>query len=43
LNEIGPELALDEMRFAARSIERWVNQKPKVEDKIALRRQVINQ
>lgn len=43
LNEIGTDLALDEMRFAAGSIERWMNRKPLAQTKFTLRRQLIGE
>jgi hypothetical protein len=43
LNEIGPELALDEMQFAARSIEKWIKRNPQAEGKSAIRRHILGE
>jgi hypothetical protein len=43
LNEIRPELVMDELRFAEKSIIRWINRKNKAEDKYQLRRNYIGE
>jgi len=43
LNEIGPELALEEMQFAARSIEKWIKRKSQAEDKATIRRYALGE
>ena len=43
LNEIEPELAMDELRFAEKSINRWIKRKSSVEDKYVLRRNFIGE
>lgn len=43
LNEIDPELAIDELRFAAKSILRWINRKRNEETKYILRRKFIGE
>lgn len=43
LNEIEPGLAMDEMKFAAKSINRWIKRKPVNVDKYTLRRNFIGE
>jgi hypothetical protein len=43
LNEIGPEFALEEMQFAARSIEKWIKRNPQAEDRTAQRRYTLGE
>jgi hypothetical protein len=43
LNEIDPKLAMDEMKFASKSINRWIKRKSSEENKYSLRRIFIGE
>jgi hypothetical protein len=43
LNEIDPDLAMDELRFASKSILRWIKRKSSEETKYSLRRNFIGE
>ena len=43
LNEIDPDLSMEEMRFASRSILRWIKRKPLEENRYTMRRYFIGE